>query len=267
MRDLNQDVYTLEAARVPLLVSMPHTASAVPDDLARTMTAEGRAAIDADWHIDRLYAFARELGAGMLTPRYARYVVDLNRDPSGASLYPGRSVTELCPTTTFDEAPIYRDAPPDAAETARRISAYWRPYHDALGAELRRIRETHGVALLFDAHSIRSVVPRFFDGRLPDLNLGFGGGTTAFGEIVEGLAGIAGTSGYSHVVDGRFKGGYITRHYGAPGDGIHAIQLELAQATYMDEAPPFSFDEEKATALQAVLRDMLGWLLDWAARR
>lgn len=250
----------------PLLVSMPHVGLHIPDDIAAGMTGLALALSDTDWHIDRLYDFPDDLGASVIAATHSRYVVDLNRPPDGASLYPGKATTELCPTSTFDGEPLYRDgAAPDDEEVARRVASYWRPYHGQLDAELRRLKDIHGYALLWDAHSIRSVVPRLFEGRLPDLNIG-----TADGEACDqGLAGrvlqaAESAKGYGAVLNGRFKGGYITRNYGRPGDGIHAIQLELSQRTYMEETPPFAFREELAEGVRPVIRRMLETVLNWA---
>jgi len=251
----------------PLLVSAPHVGTDIPAALAETMTAEAIAVPDTDWHMDRLYDFARAMGAGMLLATRSRYVVDLNRDPAGKPLYPGADNTEVCPTSRFDRAPVYRDGKlPDGAAVARRVDRYWRPYHDVLDAELRRLKRKFGVALLFDAHSILSRVPRFFDGRLPDLNLGTGGGSSADPQLVARLGDVLrGGNDFSHVVDGRFKGGYITRHYGRPAEGVHAVQLEMAQCAYMDEAPPWTYRPDLAERIQPVLRRLLQAMLDWAA--
>ena len=259
-------VFALTPGTTPLLVSMPHTATGIPGDLAARMTDIGRTVPDTDWHVDRLYAFAAELGAGTIRPAYSRYVIDLNRAPDGQALYAGANNTELCPISTFAEEPIWRSGEePKQEEIPARREAYWKPYHDALKAELKRVRERHGLALLFDAHSIRSRVPRFFEGQLPDLNIGSAGGTSAAPELIERLISVAATAKpYSAVLDGRFKGGYITRTYGRPQDGVHAIQLELAQLNYMGEEPPFEYRPDLAEQLQPVLKRMLQTMLDWA---
>lgn len=263
--DQETEVYRYTEGESPLLVSIPHCGTAIPDALAARMTEAGRAVPDADWHVDRLYDFAAAMGASVIAARLARYVIDLNRPPDDEPLYPGADNTGLCPTTTFDHAPIYAPgAEPDADEIAARRDAYWRPYHDRLSARLAEIKARHGLAVLFDAHSIRSRVPRFFEGRLPDLNLGSGGGKTADPALVARLVALcAAEDRYSHVLDGRFKGGYITRAYGRPEQGVHAVQLELAQATYMDEAPPFAYRPERAERLRPLLRRLLGEILAW----
>ncbi|WP_024869274.1 N-formylglutamate deformylase [Pseudoxanthomonas suwonensis] len=252
------DTYHLHRGTAPLLVSLPHDGTALPDGLAGRLTDSARRLPDTDWHVSRLYGFARELGASILVPRHSRYVVDLNRPPDDASLYPGQNTTGLCPVVQFSGEPVYRDgAAPGAAEVTARVDAYWRPYHDALAAELARIRDAHGRAVLWEGHSIRGTLPFLFDGALPDLNLGTAGGASCSPVLRQRLAAVlAGQDGYSHVVDGRFKGGYITRHYGVPETGVEAVQLELAQRTYMDE-DSFDYLPERAARLQEVLRALL----------
>lgn len=261
--------YDLTPGSTPLLVSLPHNGTHLPAELSAAMTPEAQAVPDTDWHMAKLYAFARDMGASVLAATHSRYCVDLNRDPAGNVLYPGQSNTELCPTATFAEEPIYRGGQnPDEAEMARRVDAYWQPYHSALEAELGRLREAHGVAVLLDGHSIRSRVPRFFEGTLPDLNLGSGGGVSAdAGLIQRAFAHLGAADGFSAVLDGRFKGGYITRHYGRPAGNIHALQLEIAQSAYMDEDPPYAWSAARAARLQQVLRGLVALLQDWAVKR
>jgi N-formylglutamate deformylase len=257
------ELFRFQAGEAPLLVSMPHVGIELPQELRAAMTPVAVAVADTDWHVDRLYDFAAELGASVLAARYSRYCIDLNRDPEGKSLYPGASVTELCPTSTFDDEPLYVGAAPDQGEIRRRRETYWQPYHDQLKAELARLQARHPRVLLWEGHSIRSVVPRFFEGRLPDLNFGTGGGRTADPALVDRLLQMAGASRFSHVLNGRFKGGYITRAYGAPEQGVHAVQLELAQAAYMDERPPFPWDPGRAAELRGLLRELLTAGLRW----
>ncbi len=261
--------YRFTQGTAPLLVSMPHVGTHVPPEIAARMTDAARPLPDTDWHVDRLYDFLGDLGASVIAATHSRYVIDLNRPPDGKPLYPGASETELCPTSTFDEAPIYRPgAVPEAGEIAGRREAIWRPYHARLAETLDAIGRQHGVAILWDAHSIRSRVPRFFEGRLPDLNLGTAGGVSAEAGLAERVAQAAeaGGAGFSRVVDGRFKGGYMTRRYGAPAAGVHALQLELSQATYMDEAPPYRFREDLAAEIRPVLRCLLEAVIDWAGQ-
>jgi len=260
--------FRLVEGTTPLLVSMPHVGLYIPPDIETGMTAASDPRADTDWHIDRLYDFAAGLGASTIAATHSRYVIDLNRRPDGAVLYAGADNTELCPTSTFDRLPLYPDGGmPDDSEVARRIAAYWRPYHDHVTAELHRLKTRFGHALLFDAHSIRSQVPRFFDGRLPDLNLGTRDGTTAEPTLVEALettlVRTAGPCGYTWIRDGRFKGGYITAQYGRPEESVQAVQMELSQITYMDEGPPFAFREDLATGIRPVLKALLETMLAW----
>jgi len=262
---MNENVYTLHRGSTPLLVSLPHVGTLIPDWLKPRLVDRALAAEDADWHLDRLYAFARDLGASTIVPRHSRYVVDLNRPPENTPMYAGANNTELCPTRFFSGDPLYRDgqAPTDA-EVQQRLAGYWRPYHEALAAELGRLQAQHGHAVLWEGHSIRSVLPWLFEGRLPDLNLGTAGGTSCAPRLRDALAQVLAAQGrYTHVTDGRFKGGYITRQYGRPGSGVHAVQLEMCWSTYMDEQPPYEIDPQRAALLEPVLRDLLRAALAW----
>lgn len=252
------DTFALHRGTAPLLVSLPHDGSALPEEIAARMTPAARRVPDTDWHVARLYAFAQELGASVLRPHWSRYVVDLNRPADGAALYPGRRETGLVPTVTFAGEPVYREGhEPDAAEIAARVDAYWRPYHAALVAELDRLKAEHGRVVLWEGHSIRSVVPMFFDGRLPDFNLGTADGASCAPELQTALAHALGAQRhYSFAINGRFKGGYITRRYGAPADDVHAVQLELAQLNYMDE-DSFAWRADLAGPTQALIRRLL----------
>ena len=244
----------------PLLISMPHVGTHVPPALAARLTDEARRVPDTDWHLERLYDFADALGASVLVATHSRFVIDLNRPPDGASLYPGQSVTGLCPVDLFDDQPLYRDPAeqPDEAEIAQRREAIWQPYHAQLARELARIRSAHGAAALWDAHSIRSVVPRFFEGTLPDLNLGTANGASCSPVLAEQLLAIGKQAvPYSAVLNGRFKGGHITRQYGKPEQGVHAVQLEMTQCTYMQEHWPFDYLPEVAAGVQPHVRRML----------
>lgn len=259
--------HRLLQGRLPLLISMPHAASYIPPDIRARMTRAGVGSIDTDWHVDTLYDFAREMGASMLYPACSRYVIDLNRDSSDTDLYPGQVKTGLCPVQSFAGADIYQPGEaPDGPEQVNRIAVYWQPYHDALAGELARLRAVHGYAVLYDAHSIASCVPRLFDGRLPDLNLGTAHGASCGPGIEQAAFRAAQSSGFSSVLNGRFVGGYITRHYGDPGNGIHALQMELVQECYMDEAPPFAYDAAKAARLQVALKFILEAVLAGADR-
>ena len=257
------DVYYFRSGDTPLLISVPHDGRAVPYDLDRRMTADGKALPDTDWYVARLYDFAVEIGAGVLVANYSRYVVDLNRSAEDEELYPGQVKTGLCPAQTFSGADIYTDDGVSAAERSSRVERYWQPYHDKIAAVLAQLRETHGYALLWDAHSIPSVVPRLFDGELPTLNLGSNAGESCRSSIAAAVQRVAEDSEYSFVHNGRFKGGYITRHYGDPASGIHALQLEIAQRAYMDEERG-NYDETKASELRDTLRAMLSAYMDAA---
>jgi N-formylglutamate deformylase len=246
----------------PLLIDVPHAGTYVPPELRAALTPEAQTLPDTDWHVHLLYQFALEAGAGLMMATHSRYVVDLNRDPGDTVLYPGADNTELCPTRTFSQESIYRDgAAPDVV--ARREN-YWAPYHRELAAALEAVKARHGYAILLDAHSIRSQVPRFFAGRLPDLNLGTADDASCAPGLQAAAMGVlASAQGFSAVLNGRFKGGYITRRYGRPEQGVHALQLEIAQACYMDEVPPYAWSAASAAPLIEVLKKFVGSLLDW----
>jgi len=252
------DIFQLHRGIAPLLVSLPHDGSEIPTDIAARMHERARAAPDTDWHVARLYAFARELGASILAPRHSRYVVDLNRPPDDVSLYPGQNTTGLCPIVQFSGDPVYLDgAHPSPAEIQARIDTYWRPYHAALEVELQRLRTQHDRVVLWEGHSIRGECPFLFEGRLPDFNLGTVGGTSCSPALQERLVAVLSkVDGYDFVANGRFKGGYITRHYGDPANGIDAVQMEISQRIYMDE-DSFAWDDVRAARTQAVLRTLL----------
>lgn len=261
------EAYRLVRGEGPLLVSVPHAGTRLPADLPQRLTPEARALPDTDWYVDELWSGAVGLGAGLLVAQYSRYVVDLNRSPDDRPLYPGAG-TGLVPDLSFSGAPLYRDgAQPCREESRRRVAECWRPYHAALTNELKRLRRRHGFALLLDAHSIRSRVPRLFEGRLPDLNLGSFDGASAAPELIR-LAGahLRDWPDCSCVVDGRFKGGYITRHYGRPADGVHALQLEMAQSLYMQEDPP-ARDPRRMAAVQPLADAFVEVLLGWRPGR
>lgn len=262
---MSTPAFSLHRGSLPLLVSLPHVGTLVPEALRPLLVERALAVEDTDWHLESLYGFARERGASLLVPRYSRYVIDLNRPPGNAPMYPGVNNTELCPTRSFGGEPIYRPgSAPDEDEVARRRTLYWAPYHDALAAEVARIKAQHGYALLWDGHSIKSVLPWLFEGKLPDLNLGMADGASAAPSLRAALSAVlARQTDFSHVVDGRFKGGYITRQYGRPQDGIHAVQLEMCWSCYMDEALPHILDARRVETLQPVLCSLLDAALDW----
>jgi len=257
------DSYTLHRGTAPLLISMPHDGIVLPDDITARLVPEARRVPDTDWHVSRLYAFARELGASMLVPKYSRYVVDLNRPPDDVSLYPGQNTTGLCPIVRFSGEPVYLPGQePSPQEVAQRVERHWRPYHAALAAEIARIRAAHGRVVLWEGHSIRALVPFLFDGQLPDFNLGTAGGASCSPDLQRRLeAVLAGQKKYTFIVNGRFKGGYITRHYADPGNGVQAVQLELAQLNYMDEDSS-EYRDDLAAPTQVLIRRLLEAVLE-----
>lgn len=258
------DVFRYRKGHLPLLVSVPHDGRGLAPGQAERMTTAGRALPDTDWHVSRLYAFAEALGAHVLVAQYSRYVVDLNRPADDAALYPGQLATGLCPSRTFAGEPLYEGGGEVGdAEKAERVERYWRPWHDMLRGVVDAIRDEHGYALLWDAHSIASEVPALFDGRLLDLNIGSNGGRSASPPLVESVMQAAARTPYSSVLDGRFRGGYITRHYGQPEDGFHALQLELSQRTYIDEKS-LRYDERRAAKLAQTIESMIEAMLEAA---
>lgn len=258
----------------PLVVGFPHTGTDIAAELEARFVSPWLARKDADWWVDRLYDFAAGMGATTVRTAMSRSVIDVNRDPSGASLYPGQATTALCPTTSFDGEPLYRQGQePSAQEIETRRAAVFEPYHAALRAELARLKDRHGRVVLYDAHSIRSRVPRLFDGELPQLNIGANGQTACAPALAAVVEAVCAASPFSHVLDGRFKGGWTTRRHGRPDQGVHAIQMELACRGYMREplAPtpetwPTPYEPERARSLQAVLHDVLAACLSFAAQ-
>jgi formiminoglutamase len=256
---------TIARGAAPLIVSMPHTGIEIPVAKGVHLSSPWLARKDTDWWIDRLYDFAPALGATVIRTAISRTVIDANRDPSGKSLYPGQNTTELCPTTTFDGEPLYREnRVPDTNEIAARRALFFDPYHAAIETEIARLREQHAVVVLFDAHSIRSRISRLFDGELPHFNIGTNSGASCAPRLAAAVDDICAHSGFSHVVNARFKGGYATRHYGAPERGVHAIQLELAMRGYISEPQTVSPDNwpvpyvpERASVIRPVLEQIL----------
>ena len=257
--------FTLYRGTAPLLVSVPHAGTALPTDLRERLVPRAAEVEDTDWHLERLYAFARDMGAGLVVPRYSRYLVDLNRPPEDTPMYPGVNNTGLVPLNFFAGDALYRSGcEPDAAQIAARVDAYWRPYHEALAGELARLRAAHGHAVLFDAHSIKSELPWLFEGTLPHLNLGTAGGTSCAATLGAALAAVLRAQDrYSHVVDGRFKGGYITRRHGQPAEHVHAVQLEMCWRCYLDEAHPAEWHAARAAEVTPLLRSLVQAMIDW----
>ncbi len=257
---------SLVQGSAPLLISLPHTGTEIPAELAGDFVSPWLARKDADWWIERLYDFAETLGASVLRTAISRSVIDVNRDPSGASLYPGQATTGLCPSTSFDGEPLYREgcAPDQAAIAARRV-AYFEPYHAALAGELARLRAIHPCVVLYDCHSIRSEIPRLFPGTLPVFNIGTNDGASCAPELTAAIEAICGATGWPFVSNARFKGGWITRHHASPDSGVHAVQMELACRGYMSEPVgdmsannwPSLYDPDFAAPMRAALTSIL----------
>ena len=255
--------FTLIKGSVPLLISMPHNGQAIPEEVAATMPPNSLKVADTDWYIDKLYDFAQSLGAYIIIPKYSRYVVDLNRNKTNENLYPGANSTELCPTSAFDLTPLYLDGKtPTQSEIDRRIQQYWQPYHSALNSTLNEIKQEFGKAVLLEAHSILSKVPRFFDGSLPDFNFGTADGASCSAELINAVEQLDFTP-YSNITNGRFKGGFITRQFGKPENNIHALQLELSQRTYMVE-PTDQYHQQEADKVKVKLQMLVKTLIAFA---
>lgn len=252
------EICTLHRGTAPLLISLPHNGTALPEAIAARLRDASRRTPDTDWHVARLYDFARELGASMLVPNYSRYVVDLNRPEDDVSLYPGQNTTGLCPIVQFSGEPVYLPGQePSTEEIHQRVDRYWRPYHAALSEEIERLHAEHGRVVVWEGHSIRSQVPFLFEGRLPDFNLGTAGGVSCSPALQQRLESeLAAQSRYSHIVNGRFRGGYITRHYSDLARGVQTVQLELAQLNYMDE-DSFEYLPDVAAPTQQLIRRLL----------
>jgi N-formylglutamate deformylase len=261
---MNHDIYTLHRGSSPLLISMPHVGTQIPPQQRARYTERALQVEDTDWYLDRLYAFAEPLGASLLVPVHSRYLIDLNRASDNRPMYPGQNNTELCPTRHFTGEALYREGQaPDEAEVRRRVFAYWQPYHSALQQELARLKAAHGHAVLFDAHSIKSELPWLFEGQLPHMNIGtVGGASCAPGLCAAVQAVFSAQNDYSHVMNGRFKGGHITRDYGRPAEGVHAVQLEMCWRAYMDESPA-AWNDARAAAVRPLLQRLVQTLIDW----
>ncbi len=263
---------TVHRGDAPLLLSMPHTGTEL-DAFESRYVSPWLARKDADWWVDKLYDFARDLGATIVRATLSRSVIDVNRDPSGVSLYPGQATTELCPTTTFDGEPLYKDGhAPEAADIADRRARFFDPYHVALAAETARLRALHPRVVVYDCHSIRSEVPRLFEGPLPNFNIGTNSGKSCAPALTAAVEAACAKTAFTHVTNGRFKGGFITRSLGKPEAGVHAIQMELACRGYLREiagpvaegAWPAAYDETFAAPMRAALKDILEACLAFA---
>ncbi|HEV7334375.1 MAG TPA: N-formylglutamate deformylase [Bosea sp. (in: a-proteobacteria)] len=254
---MSADVVSVTRGSSPLVLSMPHPGTGLPAEVAAQLNTRGAQVEDTDWHMRQLYSFAERFQPTIVEASLSRFVIDLNRDPAGVSLYPGQATTELVPTTTFSGEAIWT-MPPGEAEIERRRKAYFQPYHDALAAEIAHAKAQHGFCLLWDCHSIKSVIPRLFPGTLPTLNLGTNSGRSAAPAVEAAAVKAMAGSAFTQVVNGRFKGGWITRHYGHPSDHVHALQMEIALSAYLaEEAPPWTFDAARAASLQSALSAMI----------
>ena len=262
---MNPIAFSLHRGQRALLVSLPHCGTEMPESMLARLEPAARSLEDTDWHLEEIYGFVRDLGASLLVPRYSRYVIDLNRPPDGAPMYAGANNTGIVPERSFAGQALYPQGnEPDQVEIAQRRATYWQPYHEALQQELERLKAAHGRALLLDGHSIKSELPWLFNGRLPDLNLGTGAGATCAPPLRAALIGmLEAQRSFSSVADGRFKGGYLTRHYGRPDEHVHAIQLEMCWSCYMVEAAPYRIDPQRCARLAPVLHRFVQQLLEW----
>jgi N-formylglutamate deformylase len=257
-------LYSCIEAASPLILNFPHSGVYLPPRIASCLTQTARALPDTDWHVPRLYGFAQALDVSWMEARVSRYAIDLNRDPKGASLYPGQATTALCPLQGFSGAPLWKaGCEPDEQEITERKNRFFTPYHAALEAQIERVKAVHGFALLLDCHSICGTIPRLFDGALPTLNLGTHSGQSCAPALQSRIARILQQSPQTHIINGRFKGGWITRHYGKPQHAVHVLQMEIAQHAYMDEKPPFTWQGHKAVQLQETLKQIVTSLLEW----
>jgi len=263
---VNQDItqpFDFTPGETPVLISIPHVGTALPQAVRDGLIPPALDLRDTDWHLTRLYDFARDLGAGILAARYSRFAIDLNRPSDDKPLYQ-TATTSLYPDVLFDGTPLFQPGKtPDAAARQNYLTQIWQPYHDRIASELARIKAKFGYAVLFDAHSIKGEIPRLFEGSLPDFNIGTNAGAACAAALAERLAAVCDAPGYCHVLNGRFKGGHITRHYGQPAQGVHAVQLELAQRTYMRETPPFDYLPETADKVRPILRRFVQTLVDF----
>lgn len=259
--------FSFTAGDSPLLISIPHAGIALTPEVADGLSDAARPLPDTDWHIPQLYAFAHSLGASMLAATYSRFVIDLNRPADDQPLYT-TATTGLYPDILFDGTPAFQPGKePRPAQRKAYLDTIWHPYHQKIQQELAQIKQRHGYALLFDAHSIASYIPRLFDGTLPDLNLGTNNSASCDANIEQALITVCeAQEQWRWVLNGRFTGGYITRAYGQPAQHQHALQLELAQCNYMRETLPFDWQEEKASTLQTMLKKIITTFMTTAER-
>lgn len=260
----SQDTFILHQGQSPLMISIPHVGTYLPSVIKNRLQVHALQLADTDWHLDRLYGFAKSMDITVLQATHSRYVIDLNRPPDNANLYPGQNTTGLCPIDNFSGKSIYKtQQAPDTAEIHQRIQDYWQPYHQQITSQLARLRQLHSRVALWDAHSIASRVPRFFEGQLPDFNFGTADHHSCPAEVSQALVDIMKQHpDFSYVVNGRFKGGYITRHYGKADSSIWSIQLEMSQRLYMSENTGFDYLPESAIQVQEVLKQLLTQLME-----
>ena len=260
--------FRFHAGSIPLLVSMPHVGTDIPDEIAARMTPQALLKADTDWHLRELHGFLQDMDASVLSARWSRYTIDLNRPQEDTNLYPGQDTTGLLPADTFHREPLYLPGcEPDAHDVRQRLERYWAPYHRQLEQELARMLRAHGAVVLWEAHSIASHVPRFFDGKLPDLNFGTADGASCDPGLTCAVVDLARAQHqFTVALNGRFKGGHITRHYGQPQQRVHAIQLEMCQCLYMDEAAPFAFRPDLAAQVQPLRQNMMEAAVAWVRR-
>ena len=262
---MNNPVFALREGTAALLVSLPHAGTTIPDAMQPNYVPRALELEDTDWHLAQIYEFVLDMGASLIVPHNSRYVIDLNRPPENTPMYPGANNTELCPTRFFTGDPLYLEGhAPDEQEIQRRVATYWRPYHAAVERELARLQAIHGHVILFDGHSIKSELPWLFEGKLPDLNLGTASGNSCAPELRSALQQVLESQRqFTHAVDGRFKGGHITRGFGRPDNGRHAVQLEMCWSTYMPEVPPYGIDTARIEQLTPVLKALVQTMLSY----
>ena len=262
------DLFNFQKGKVPILISMPHCGTSIPNEISDLLTKEARSTPDTDWHIPLLYNFLETLDVSIISSNISRYVVDLNRPPDGGALYPGQNTTNLCPLNQFNGLHLYKNKKKlSLKEITNRKDCYWAPYHNQIVKEISRLKSLFGFVILYDAHSIASEVPNLFSGKLPDLNFGTAKGESCDLRIEKAIENTLIKSPYSFAVNGRFVGGYITRHYGNPQNNIHSVQMEISQINYMSEDKTFSFDQNRAQKLRSTLQKIINILLLWNPRQ
>lgn len=253
------------APAVPILLSVPHCGTEFPTELTDQFKPDLRSAPDdTDWFVHQLYDFAPQMGITLIHATYSRWVIDLNRDPESKPLYAdGRIITAICPATNFFGEKLYKDERTEVAgnEVARRLQAYYWPYHQQVQVLLDGLKQKHGRVLLWDCHSIRQHVPTIHREKFPDLILGDVDGTSASPGLIEETLSILDHSGYCVSHNHPFKGGYITRHFGQPSVEQHALQLEMTKVNYMDDQEQ-SYNRARAERMRSLLKKVFERLID-----